>query len=269
MHQPLGHPWVCGIRTDSDYTAALTDVCRVSSKSLLAAPCSSVWLSVVDWARSMTETDLGLSGGPRGLPTAPSALHSLSPDLPRSLFNLQWLMSSLGNFKKHLKSHLFCINFTCTSWHFWCEALSRQLVLLAVLHKEQNVQSKAKLTISLVYLPHATKSNIEGTRGQRHLAKAAPNDPTHTARGVHCMRRRWFKPRDRQTPWTSITIVRISCIRCSLKSTASWSPNQIKPNSTIHSNLFTKSAYNKILPLYLYPYILQTDPLHKQTFPVS
>jgi len=36
------------------------------------------------------------------------------------------------------------------------------------------------------------RSNIKVviTRGQRHLAKAAPNDPAHKARGVHCTRRR-------------------------------------------------------------------------------
>jgi len=58
------------------------------------------------------------------------------------------------------------------------------------------------------------------TRGQKHLAKAVPNYPAHTARSVHCTRRRRFKPRDRQTdrqtPRTSVTIVSISCIRCSL-----------------------------------------------------
>jgi len=36
-------------------------------------------------------------------------------------------------------------------------------------------------------------------RGQRHLAKAALNDPTHTARGVHCthsrMTDRWTPPK--------------------------------------------------------------------------
>jgi len=41
--------------------------------------------------------------------------------------------------------------------------------------------------------------NSKETRGQRHSAKAAPNDPAHTARGVHCTRCRRFKPRDRQT----------------------------------------------------------------------
>jgi len=35
------------------------------------------------------------------------------------------------------------------------------------------------------------------TRGQRHLAKAAPNDPAHMARGVRCIHRRRFKLRDR------------------------------------------------------------------------
>jgi len=43
------------------------------------------------------------------------------------------------------------------------------------------------------------------TRGQRHLAKAAPNNPVHTARSVHRTRRRWFKPRDRQTDWLTDT----------------------------------------------------------------
>jgi len=42
--------------------------------------------------------------------------------------------------------------------------------------------------------------------------------PMHTARDVHCTRRRRrFKPRDRQTPRTSVRIISISCIRCSLK----------------------------------------------------
>jgi len=58
-------------------------------------------------------------------------------------------------------------------------------------------------------------------RGQRHLAKAAPNDPAHTARGLHCTRCRQFKPHDRQTdrqtPQTSVRILSISCIRCSLR----------------------------------------------------
>jgi len=54
-------------------------------------------------------------------------------------------------------------------------------------------------------------------RGRRHLAKAAPNDFAHTARGVHCTSRRRFKSSDRQkTLRTSVTIVSISCIRCSL-----------------------------------------------------
>jgi len=38
------------------------------------------------------------------------------------------------------------------------------------------------------------------------LAKAAPNDPAHTARGAHCTRRRRFKPRDRQTDRQTDTI---------------------------------------------------------------
>jgi len=41
------------------------------------------------------------------------------------------------------------------------------------------------------------------------------------ARGVHCTHRRWFKlhdrQTDRQTPQTSVTIISISCIWCSLK----------------------------------------------------
>jgi len=37
------------------------------------------------------------------------------------------------------------------------------------------------------------------TKGQRHLAKVAPNDPAQTARGVYCTRCRRFKLRDRQT----------------------------------------------------------------------
>jgi len=57
------------------------------------------------------------------------------------------------------------------------------------------------------------------TRGQRHLVKAAPNDPVHTARGVYCTRRQRFKPRDRQTdrqiPRTLVIIVSISCVRAS------------------------------------------------------
>jgi len=46
------------------------------------------------------------------------------------------------------------------------------------------------------------------TRSRSNLAKAAPNDPAHTARA-------WQT--DRQTPRTSVTIVCTLCIRCSLK----------------------------------------------------
>ena len=70
------------------YTTELTDIWRNICRPLFAA-CSSAWLSVLDCARSMTDTDLRPSGL-RGLP-GPSALHSLSSDLTRSLFNLQRL----------------------------------------------------------------------------------------------------------------------------------------------------------------------------------
>jgi len=52
------------------------------------------------------------------------------------------------------------------------------------------------------------------TRGQSNLAKAAPNDPTHTAHAAE-----FSHMIDRQTDWltdTTVTIVCISCIRCSL-----------------------------------------------------
>jgi len=55
--------------------------------------------------------------------------------------------------------------------------------------------------------------------------KAAPNDSAHMACGIHCICRCRFKPHvrqtdrqtDRQTPRTSVRIVGISYIRCSLK----------------------------------------------------
>jgi len=37
------------------------------------------------------------------------------------------------------------------------------------------------------------------TSDQSNLTKAAPNDPTHMARGVHCIRCHRFQQRDRQT----------------------------------------------------------------------
>jgi len=63
-------------------------------------------------------------------------------------------------------------------------------------------------------LPNAFGLLFNNTNKQ---PKAAPNDPMHIACGVHCMRRRRFKLRDRQTLQTSVRMVGISCIRCSLK----------------------------------------------------
>jgi len=57
------------------------------------------------------------------------------------------------------------------------------------------------------------------TRGQRHLAKAAQNDPVHTAytaRAAADLSHVTDRLTDRQTPCTSVTIVWIPCIRCRL-----------------------------------------------------
>jgi len=51
------------------------------------------------------------------------------------------------------------------------------------------------------------------TRGQSDLAKAAPNDPAHTARAAAEMSRVVDGQTDRQTPQSSSGVV---CVRCSL-----------------------------------------------------
>jgi len=69
--------------------------------------------------------------------------------------------------------------------------------------------------------PLATFWRRQKASGQSNLTMAAPNDPAHTARGVHCTHCCRFKPRDRrtdrQTPPTSVKIMNISCVWCSLK----------------------------------------------------
>jgi len=54
------------------------------------------------------------------------------------------------------------------------------------------------------------------TRSRSSLVKTAPNDPAHTARAAD-LNRVTDGQTERQTPRTSVTIVCISCIRCSPK----------------------------------------------------
>jgi len=110
------------------------------------------------------------------------------------------------------------------------------------------------------------------------LAKAAPNDPMHTARGVHCTHRRQLprtvKPRgpgefvtdrqaDRQTPQTIVIIVCISCIGCRLKTKSRlYTGAQAATKLQIQPSFDTKFSYSSkeqrsqpsaLLILYTYP----------------
>jgi len=65
------------------------------------------------------------------------------------------------------------------------------------------------------------------TGSQRHLSKAVPNDPAHTAytaRAAADLSHATDRQTDRQTPWTSVRIVSISCFRCSpiIKRLQNW-----------------------------------------------
>jgi len=98
-------------------------------------------------------------------------------------------------FLPHLKDdHLKSKIYIRWAWDH-VEMSSRRVYQLSRVYNNNINEPKQRLT-------HACTTSITAsTRGLRHLAKAARNDPTHTARVVYCTCRRRFKPRDRQTDW--------------------------------------------------------------------
>jgi len=112
----------------------------------------------------------------------------------------------------HTKMHISSFSFIshCVDTTTWPASQLAKLISRFYLCRKQ-----------LSYSRFSASPWLRRTSGQRNLTKAAPQDSARTARGVHCTRRRRFKPRDRQTdrqtPRTSVRIVRISCIRGRLK----------------------------------------------------
>jgi len=102
------------------------------------------------------------------------------------------------NFKPCDKSINCCI----------AETIKHERTLKHIKQKQSNEQSMTQLSTTKTVLEvdllhyilalrnsmkwHASytfkNSDKTETRGQRHLAKAAPDDPMHTAHGVHCVR---------------------------------------------------------------------------------
>jgi len=105
-----------------------------------------------------------------------------------------------------------------------------------------NSRKNTRITRCWVGLGTTVMMSMSRVKRQKAFGKAAPNDPAHTARGIHCTRCYRFKPYDRQnerqTPQISVTIVSISCIQCSLKTlpgTAIWWPSLLLVVQTVMS----------------------------------
>jgi len=113
--------------------------------------------------------------------------------------------------QKSKSGHEFVLMWSTTKVQLPLRTTVRNMSSLRNANRKHSLQILKTRHRTTVFKVSCIKRLTVLTRGQSHLAKAAPNDPTQWS---------WVKPHvtDRQMDTAhSVTIVCISCIRCSLK----------------------------------------------------